>query len=89
MLDFQQDVRLDFGVVLNIAESWIPHSISKDLLVVQSVVEHLKESNRPDRVDASGKGRCVAEDQNVQGIAVLCESLRDETIIAGEMYRGM
>jgi len=65
MFYLAKDVRLHFCVVVDAAEARVSRRIGKYFFVANTLVEHFEETNRPGKVNATGKCRRIPEDQNV------------------------
>src|SRR6185437_6982103 len=60
-----------------------------DLLVGPRLVLHEEQADRPRADDGAGNHRRAADDEDVAGIAVAGEGMRDEAVIARIEHRGM
>lgn len=78
-------MRLHLDKTLDLTESRIGHSVSENFLVVNALGQHPKQPNRPGLLYAAGEDRRGAKHENVKRIAILCNSLGQEAIVAGKM----
>ncbi len=85
VLDLAKNVLLDFGVSGDSAETWIARCVRQDFFIRNALVKHLEESYGADMIDAAWEGRRVAQDQDVEGISILRQGLRDEAVITWVM----
>jgi hypothetical protein len=89
MGDLTEHVRIDLGEVPNVLVSGVAFAYTEDLLVTETLVEHLEHADGADLHDASGETGGIDEDEAVDRIAVVGQGAWDKAVVAGVVDGGV
>ena len=82
VFNLTENVRTDVRVILEFYIPRIPGRVGDDLLIADTVVQHLEQPNGTRLAKAPGKTGTVAKHKDVERVAILSDRLGDETIVA-------
>ena len=89
MGDLAEHVGIDLGEVPDVLVAGVVLTDAEDLLVAETLVEHLEDADGADLHDAAGEAGGVDEDEAVEGVAVVAKGAGDEAVVAGVVDGGV
>jgi hypothetical protein len=87
--NFLQHVRINLGIVPDVAVTRIVLAYGEDLLVENPLVEHLKQADGAHLHHAAGKTRCIHQYQHIERVAIIAQGRWHKAVVAGVVHRGV